>query len=910
MATRPLLLLIDGSHAVFRAFFAVRGLTSPVGQPTGAVFGFVSMLQKLLRDRQPAKIAACFDTSAPTFRHELDPNYKANRPDMPPDLQIQWPIAQRVCVELGVPLLVLPGMEADDLIATLAIRGRKAGHDVLIVSGDKDLMQLVVEADGDQGWIRQLDDGKGLVYTPKQVEEKWGVGPDRVGDLLAIMGDSSDNIPGVKGIGEKGAVKLLQQWGTLDGIYANIDRVEPARAQQLLRDSADAAKLARQMVALDMDAQLPWQLDDLKRQPDDRDALAKTFAELGFKRLQTEFTDVPAGQEQQLQFEILTDFADIQGVAEQIRLSRQVAIATVTSQADPERLQPMWGNLVGIGLSWTPRHVAYIPLQHVDQLGGRELGQTQKDEVLRILKPVLENPQIGKIGHHSKYDALVLRRHGVQVRGWIGDVQLASYVHDAERYTHSLRNIASGLSNVILAAEDELLGKGKNQTGWDKVPVDKAAAHVAQRAALIWQLHALLLPLLDEVQVRSIYSDLEIPLADVLEQMEWNGIRVEPEELAKQSLWLASEIAAEEAQIHELAGQKFNVGSPSQLGDILFVKLALPAKKKTQTGYSTDQSVLEALDHPIAAKVLRYRQLAKLKGTYTDALPEMILPLDLRIHTCFAQAVASTGRLSSIEPNLQNIPIRSQEGKRIRQAFVAAENCILMSADYSQIELRVMAHMADEPTMQSAFVRGMDIHRETAAQIFGIMPGLVTSEQRSAAKTINFGILYGMGPQRLAREIGVSLKEAKAFIERYFANFSGVKTWVEKTLADANVTGEVRTLFGRRRTLPGLKQPPGMERAAAERVAVNTPVQGTAADLIKIAMIAVQKQLNEGNFASKLLLQVHDELVLEVPNSEVEAVTELVRNAMEGAGILPDGTPMKVPLRVDLRCGHSWADAH
>jgi DNA polymerase-1 len=899
---RPTLLLIDGSHALFRAYFAVRHLASPTGQPTGAVFGFVSMLQKLLREKKPDKIAVCFDVSGPTFRHEMSDSYKANRPDMPEDLSQQWPIASRVAEEFGLAVIGVPGLEADDLIATLAKEGQAAGHDVIVVSGDKDLMQLVEDASVGKAGIRQLDDGKNILYDEKAVLAKWGVRRDQVGDLLAIMGDASDNIPGVRGIGEKGAVKLLTDWGSLDAIYANIDKVTPPRAQELLRASEEAARLAQKLVALKCDAVLPFKLDDLKPKAEQRAALAQTFAELGFKRLLAEYAEpVSEAESQRVAIETITDLKDLAGIVEQIRSTRHVAICAVQSHADPERLMPMWGELVGLGLCWSPLHVAYVPMGH------KTLGQQLRvDDVLRILAPVLQNPQIAKIGHHAKYDAIALRRAGLQTQGWRGDAMLASYIHEPERHSHSLRNIAFSYCNQVIADDTEVLGKGKAQTGWDAVPIERAAEHVGLRAHLTRLTEQYLRPLLAENALLALYTDLEMPLSDVLADMEFTGIHVDVAELKRQSEWLATEIASEEAQIHEIAGKTFNVGSPSQLAEVLFEELKLPAKKRTQSGYSTDQSVLESLAeaHPLPAKVLRWRQLTKLKGTYTDALPAQIQPQTQRVHTCFQQAVAATGRLSSIEPNLQNIPVRSVEGKRIRQAFVAPQGCLLISADYSQIELRVMAHLANDPGLIAAFRDERDIHRETAARMFNVFPEMVTSEQRSAAKTINFGVLYGMGPQRLSREINVSQKEAKAFIDLYFKQFPGVHGFMERTLDDARRTGEVRTLYGRRRLVANLGSQNHGDKAAAERVAVNSPVQGTAADLIKRAMLTVAAELTNAKLQTKMLLQVHDELVFEAPEGEVDAVTKLVRSAMMAAGQLA------VPLQVEVRAGGTWADAH
>ncbi|MSP91925.1 MAG: DNA polymerase I [Myxococcales bacterium] len=918
---RPLLALIDGSHAVFRAYFAVRGLTAPDGRPTGALFGFVSMLMKIQRERAPTRLAVCFDTAAPTFRHHLLPTYKANRPAMPEDLAAQWPIALELVKELGLPLLVQDGLEADDLIATLAVRAHAAGWDVLVVSSDKDLMQLVVDAQDGGPRIAQLDDQKETIFDAAGVTAKWGVPPDRVGDLLAIMGDASDNVPGVKGVGEKGAVKLLQQFGSLDAIYARLDEVESPRTRELLQQSAQAARTARQVVALVTDAAVPWTLDDLAPREPDRPALVERFAQLGFKRLLKDQQDHGAAPTAAVHHSVVTDALEMQGIAEQIRASRCVALCTVTNRADPERVLPMWGDLVGVGLQWSPLHTAYLPLRPGPTTAplwapGPSTPATldlfaapqppARSPVLTALAAVLEDAGIAKVSHHAKYDDLVLRRHGVRVRGWAGDPMLASYLCEPEKFTHSLRNIAFHTLGVQLADDADVLGRGKAQVQWGALDLHKAADHVAERAALAGKCERALRSVLDAAGTRALYDDLEVPLATVLADCEWAGIAIDVGQLAEQSLWLEQEAAVEERAIHQLAGRAFSIGSPQQLGVVLFEELKLPAKKRTQTGWSTDQSVLEALHdaHPICARVLRWRQLSKLKGTYTDALPALVHPQTGRLHTCFQQAVAATGRLASTDPNLQNIPIRTPEGRRIRSAFVAPPGHALMSADYSQIELRVMAHLADDPGLIGAFRSGHDIHRQTAAQIFGVMPALVTTEQRAAAKTINFGVLYGMGPQRLGREINVSLKEAKAFIDRYFERFPAVNAWIEGTLETARRTGEVRTLFGRRRPVPGLVSNAPAERAAAERVAVNTPVQGTAADLIKRAMLAVHRDLGRAGLRARLLLQVHDELVLEVPHAEIDDVTALVRAAMAGVADL------KVPLQVDVGTGPNWADAH
>ncbi|MBM4343771.1 MAG: DNA polymerase I [Deltaproteobacteria bacterium] len=908
---RPVLLLVDGSHAVFRAFFAVRGLSAPSGMPTGAIFGLVSMLQKLVRDRKPTRIGVCFDTSAPTHRHAIDPQYKANRPDMPPELQAQWQVCQDIAALMGLPVLQHRGLEADDIIATLAEQGRAQGFEVLVVSGDKDLMQLVDDGDGERAPIRQLDDGKDKLYAAADVQEKWGVRPSQVRDLLAIMGDSVDNVPGVRGIGEKGAAKLIQTWGSLAGIYENLEAVETPRIRELLRTDREQAERAYQMVGLVHDAQLPWTLDDLAVQTIDRPALARAFADLGFKRLTAEFSAAEPGTVQaqaEVPVQVVTNETQLIEVVNAIGAAGRLGLWACTTLPDIDRTRPLYGPLVGLALAWGHEEAAYLPVAHAAGLAGRA---NLPLEVLRAaLGPLLADPALPKMGCGLKFEALALAAAGLDLQGVAGDCMLASYLDDPEKHTHTLRNVAMQTLGELVPPEEDVLGKGKAQVGWHGADLDTVARHLCRKAALALRLCRWYPAQLAEVGVLAVYRELELPLSAVLGRMEAAGIALDPEELARQSAWLGEQAGQAEADIWQLAGRSFNVGSPAQLGEVLFDELKLPAKKRTTTGWSTDQSVLEGLadSHPIAAKVLRWRQLTKLKSTYADQLPAMVLPATGRIHTCFAQAVAATGRLSSIDPNLQNIPVRSPEGRAIRRAFVAPTGHVLLSADYSQIELRIMAHLADDPGLQTAFGQGLDIHRETAARMFNLLPGLVSADQRSAAKTINFGILYGMGPQRLSREIDVSLKDAKTFIERYFERFPAVHRWIEGTLARARETGEVRTLWGRRRVIAGLQSQSPADRAAAERVAVNTPVQGSAADLIKRAMLQVDRNLR--GTRARMLLQVHDELVIEAPADDAPHVAELVRAAMADADVLPDGSRLKVPLAVDVRWAASWADAH
>jgi len=911
----PRLLLIDGSHAIFRAYHALPPFSTSKGVPVNAVFGFTNTLLKLLKTHTPDYFAVVFDSLAPTFRDDLYTEYKATRPPAPPDLVPQFPLCFDVTDALGLPRLVLDGYEADDILGTMALRARAMGIDVTIVSSDKDLMQLVRDGElGESGArgpaIRLLDEIKGRTFDEASVRERWGVPPSGIVDLLAIMGDSVDNVPGVKGIGEKGASKLVAEFGALEAIYARIEEVQPERIRRLLLESKDSAVLSKTLVTIHPEVPVDRTPDSLVRSAPDRTRLTAMFRELEFKSLLREyFVETPSEAGTQaarhdttpMTFRLVTDLAELGAFVAAARQSGAVAVDTETTSTDP-----MLARLVGVSLAFEPTDGVYVPVGH-DYAGCPQ--QPRWEEVRAILAPMLADPAVAKYGHHHKYDQIVLERHGAPVRGLAFDTMLASYLVHPEKYAHSLDNVALDRLGYKMVAYGEVTGSGKDQVTFDKVPIDVAARCSAEDAVLTRRLADVLDAATKEASVDRVLRDIELPLSGVLARMEMAGVLVDVGVLAGLSASMTETMTRLEAEIHALAGMTFNLGSPRQLAEVLFDTLGLKGGKRTKTGFSTDQSVLEQLaaDNPIVGKLLEWRQFSKLRGTYTDALPKLVNPHTGRIHTSFNQAVAATGRLSSTDPNLQNIPVRTPEGRAIREAFIAEPGCVLLSADYSQIELRLMAHMAGEEAMIAAFRRGDDIHRQTAAEIFGVFPEMVTKEQRSAAKAIVFGILYGMGAQRLAREIGVSSKDAQAFIGRYFARFSGVKGFVERVMLDANERQEVRTLYGRRRPLPDLASSNPMARAAAERIAVNSPVQGTAADVIKLAMLRVDRALAEAGSRARMLLQVHDELVLEVPEAEVARVAGLVCEAMEGV-LAPDG-PFAVPLVVEWHAGSNWAAA-
>jgi len=913
---RPLLLLIDGSHAMFRAFYAIRNLRGPDGSPTNAVFGFTSMLLKMLDDHKPDYVLACFDGSERGFRAEIDPNYKANRPPMPPELKQQWPIALRVTEELGVQMLEDDRLEADDIIATLAVEARAKGVDVLISSGDKDLMALVADSDPtgkyDGARIRQLEEKRGasVIYDEAGVIAKWGVRPEQIGDLLAIMGDSVDNVPGVKGIGKKGAMNLLTQYPDLESIYADIDAVKPPRAQKALREYEDACRMSRVLVELVTDAELAVSVEDLNVSEPDKNALTRSFRELGFKRLLREY--FTADEAITIEVQTISDRAGLVGLVAKLRAEGRFGIDVITTERDEERQSPMRGGLVGVALAGDNCGAFYVPIDGTpagttgDLFGPPPSRGVSLATFVDVAGPLLTDPDVAVIGHDLKYAIVVLRRAGIELAGVRFDTLLAAYLVHVGRSRPALHHLALENLNCKMVGFEDTFGAGRNKVEPAAARVEAVARFVGERAALPLKLQAGLQKGLDDGGLAKLHDELEIPLTIILADLEHRGVYVDKAELDRQSIDLATRCADLQSAIHGHAGGPFNIGSPKQLGVVLFDKLELPAGRKTKTGWSTNQAVLEKLrgKHPIIDDIFSWRQLSKLKSTYTDALPALIHPDTGRVHTSLGQAIAATGRLSSAHPNLQNIPIRTPEGKRVRRAFVGRPGCVLLSADYSQIELRVMAHLADEPTMQAAFRDGVDIHRGTAARIFHVDLDAVTPEQRSAAKTINFGILYGMGATRLAASIGVKRKEAKEFIERYFDRFAKVKDWVDMTLERARAEHEVRTMFGRRRVVAEINSSDHMTRAAAERVAVNTPVQGSAADIIKRAMVIVDKELRDQGAGARMLLQVHDELLLEVPRDEADDVTKLVVEAMAGAAEL------SVPLKVDARYADNWADAH
>ncbi len=883
------LFLIDGSGYIYRAYFAIRHLSNSKGVATNAVYGFVNMLLKVVREQQPDHLAVIFDSRGPTFRHQLYPQYKANRAAMPEDLVPQVPVIKEVVRAFNMPAIELAGFEADDIIATLARRFAAEGLEVTVVTGDKDLMQVVDER------IRLLDTMKDQVSGLEEVAARFGGTPRQVIEVQALAGDSSDNVPGVPGIGEKTAVELIREFGSVENLLANLDRVKGKRRENLAA-FAEQARLSKQLVTLRDDIPLELDYASFALSPPDREALTRLFKELEFHKLQQEFTS-----EQQTSGEGYRCVLSGQALGELVaalQSAGRFAVDTETTGLDPLRAE-----LVGLSFAVRAGEGWYLPLGH-HYLGVPE--QLPRQSVLAALRPLLEDPQLKKVGQNIKFDALVLAQAGVELHGVETDTMIASYLAQPAAKSHGLDALASDLLGYRTISYAEVTGSGKHQVGFAAVDLEKATVYAAEDADITLRLAEKLLPMVGESGQLQLFQEVEMPLVGILTAMERTGVRIDVPFLGGLSREFEGKLAALEQEIHRLAGGPFNIASPKQLGEVLFERLKLPRGRRTKTGWSTDSEVLAGLaeEHPVAALLLDHRSLAKLKGTYTDALPKLVHPETGRIHTSFNQAVTATGRLSSSDPNLQNIPIRTEEGRRIRAGFIPAEGCVLLSADYSQVELRILAHLADVPVLKEAFARGEDIHRRTASEVFGVFPELVSDDQRRQAKTINFGVIYGISAFGLAKQLNIGRREAQTFIDAYFAHYPGIQAFMAAKIEEARSRQYVTTLLGRRCAVPEIHSQNGAIRGYAERNAINYPVQGSAADIIKVAMVHIHQRLTEERLAAKMVLQVHDELVFEVPEAEVATVRELVRTDMEGA------VTLSVPLAVDIGVGRSWREAH
>jgi len=907
------LVLIDGSSYLYRAFHALPPLTAANGQPTGAIKGVVAMIKKLIKDVQPIYAAVVFDAKGKTFREEMFPAYKANRPPMPEELRAQIEPLHDLIRALGLPLICVEGVEADDVMGTLAARAHLIGMPTLISTGDKDMAQLVNDH------IILIDTMKDALMDSVGVKEKFGVPPERIVDYLTLVGDTSDNIPGVPKVGPKTAVKWLTEFGDLDSLVKNAASVGGAVGENL-RQSLQQIPISKQLATIKLDVELPMAPTDLISATPDYLKLRHFYSELGFKQW---LNELPApGAEPMLaasqaeaetllpppvvnepvtaRYETVTTWAQLDSWINRLEAAPYFSFDTETTDLNPMRAQ-----LVGLSFAICPGEAAYVPVAH-DYPGAPE--QLSRDEVLATLKPLLEDSSRTKVGQNLKYDINVLKKYGINLCGVGFDTMLESYVLNSVGTRHNMDDLAKRFLDYETVHFEDIAGKGVKQLTFNQIEIEKASFYAAEDADITLRLHHAIWPQVEaDAPLKKVFENIELPLMPILAKIEYTGTLVDAQKLKLQSQQLGRRMLELEKEAHDLAGEVFNLGSPKQLGDILFEKLKLPVVKKTPTGQpSTAENVLEelALNYPLPKVILEYRSLSKLKSTYTDKLPEQIERSTGRIHTCYQQAVAATGRLSSSDPNLQNIPVRTEEGRRIRQAFIAPSGCKIMSADYSQIELRIMAHLSDDAGLLNAFAMGADIHRATAAEVFGVPLESVSSDMRRNAKAINFGLIYGMSAFGLANQLGIGRKEAQKYIDLYFHRYPGVLQYMDDTRRQAAERGYVETLFGRRLYLPDIRSKNPMTRQAAERTAINAPMQGTAADIIKIAMIKLDAWLAEQGVQSRMIMQVHDELVLEVPESEVALLHAQLPQIMASAAQL------KVPLLVEVGVGENWDQAH
>jgi DNA polymerase-1 len=901
---RQTLFLIDGSSQMYRAYHAFRGrgLSNQEGHTTHAVYVFVTMLRKLINDHHPAYLAASFDLAGRTFRDDLAADYKANRAAMPDDLaeQINW--VHQACEAMGVPIVTAPGFEADDVIGTLAKRAEEAGFEVGIVSIDKDFFQLV--RDG----VRVYDPREeGAWFDEAGVVEKFGVKPSQVVDVLALVGDTSDNVAGVPGIGKKGAIDLVTQFGSLDAMLERAAELKPKQREALVTHRDDALR-SRELVTIHTDVPIDVDLESLRYRGATRERCYELFSQLAFNTLVTEYA--PTADSIQKDYALVTSVAELDALIGELRAAGEFSLRVISS--DPLAMR---GAMVGFACSTANRQARYVPVGHeaTDTTGdllsaATAPAQIDSATVLERLKPLLEDDAVRKLGHDLKFDMMVLAGHGITLRGAAFDSMLASYLLDATRLGgHELEGISLAHVGYKALRLEDVCGKGAKAIPFARMSPQAVLIYACERADLARQLSHQLAPMLTADQLESVYREIEMPLVPVLAAVERAGIRIDAEALAAQSQHIEQQLAARTARIYELAGETFNVNSPQQLGKILFEKLDLPSAKKTgkTRSLSTAAEVLEelAVTHELPRLVLEWRGLQKLKSTYIDALPLMVHPQTGRVHTCFNQAVAATGRLSSSDPNLQNIPIRTELGREIRRAFVAAPDHVLISADYSQIELRVLAHMAGEEALVEAFRLGEDIHDRTALKLFGADSGLSRHELRSRSKMVNYAVLYGKTSFTLAKDINVGVEAAQEFIDAYFRGFPRVREFIDRMLEEARVTGVVKTMFGRRRLVPNLTSRNFQMKSQTEREAVNMPIQGTAADILKKAMIDLHAELPARGFATRMILTVHDELLFEAPRDEAEAAAALVKERMENV------VSLSVPLTVDAGIGENWKEA-
>ena len=891
MLDRPKLFLIDGSSYIYRAFYAIGHLSNSKGLPTNATYGFTQMLLKVLKEHRPEHLAVILDSKAPTFRSETYKEYKANRPAMPEGLSAQIPYIKKIIEGYRIATLEMDGYEADDLIGTIAKR-LESEADVIIITGDKDILQLVNDR------IQVYDPMKGKKLGVQEVIQRFGVRPEQVVDVMGLAGDATDNIPGVPGIGEKTAIQLIKTYGSIENLLAHVEEIPQKRLKENLKTHGELARLSRQLATIHTDVPISNRLNDFSLSSPDLKSLKEIFRELEFNKLLKELLEKKTASSVGRDYRLITDRNEFLDFIEDLKKATSFSIDLETTSP-----YPMWADLVGISVSYAPNQAFYIPVGHQYRETGEQLPLPW---ALEQLKPVLEDEGVKKVGQNIKYEWIVLKRYGIHLQGIDGDTMIASYLLNPTKHNHNLTEIAQEYLDRSVTNYKEVVGSGMKEVTFDQIELEKARDYSCEDAEVTLQLSRLVFPKLKEEGFKELFDKVEMPLVIVLAKMEMNGVKIDPDLLREYSKEIETQLQQKMERIYGLAGEVFNINSSQQLGKILFEKLKLPAAKKTKTGYSTDGDVLTklSLHHDLPFEILGYRNLNKLKSTYIDALPKLIHPETGRVHTSYNQTVTATGRLSSSDPNLQNIPVRAEEGNRIRQAFIPEKGRLILSADYSQIELRILAHLSQDETLIHAFLNDEDIHARTASEIFGVPMEQVTPPMRREAKVINFGIIYGMSAYGLSQQLGTDPKIAQAYIDEYFEKYTGVRTYIERSLEEARQKGYVMTLLHRRRYLPDIHSPTVGIRQATERMAINTPLQGTAADIIKVAMIRIQNQIEGLGLSTKMIMQVHDELVFEVPEEELQKAIPMIQDRMESV------MDLSIPLKVSIDSGKNWAEVH
>ncbi|MBU4342654.1 MAG: DNA polymerase I [Candidatus Omnitrophica bacterium] len=891
------LFLIDGNSYCYRAYYAIKELRNSKGQPTNAIYGFVLMLKKLLSSENPDYLAVAFDLKGPTFRHKKFKEYKIKRKPMPDDLVSQLPLIKEVVRSYNIPIFEKEGFEADDVLATIAKKAAKKDIEVCIVTGDKDILQLI-----DDNIKVYSTHKEGLVYDKENVRERFsGLGPESITDFMALAGDQSDNIPGVRGIGEKTAIELIKEFHDIDNLYKHLDRVKSDSKKKILVEGEESARMSKELAVVDVNVPIEVDIESMQMEEPDSKKLLELFKAFEFKAFAKEIAGDDPGIRREASYKTIVDKDEFDKFLKELKKQEEFVLDFETTSENPLEAVP-----IGVSFCWKPGSAYYIVL---DAVSAKRKAQSAKQGIdIKIafeqLKPILEDEKIRKIGQNIKYEKLILSNYGIELKGIYFDTMIASYLLNPSKMNHNLDDLAFEHLNHKMISMSDLVGTGKKKIGMDQVPLDRISEYSCEDSDATLRLKEVFEKELFDKELDKLFKKIELPLIDVLSEMEKNGVKIDTELLKKTSMEIEKELQDLVNSIYKIAGKEFNINSPKQLSQILFEDLQLPVIKKTKTGYSTDVGVLQrlALEHPLPKEILRYRELSKLKSTYVDALPELVNPRTGRLHTSFNQTITATGRLSSSNPNLQNIPIKTEQARRIRKAFIGEKGNLILSCDYSQIELRILAHLSGDEELMSAFEKDKDVHVHTASLIFDVKEKDVSPQQRSSAKTVNFGIVYGISAFGLSRSLYTDPASAQQFIDSYFERYPRVKMYMEDKIEEARDTGYVTTLFNRRRYVPEINTGALREQQQAERIAINAPIQGSAADLIKIAMIDIHNEIKKKGLSSIMTLQVHDELVFEVPEKEMKVMQELVKTRMEQA------VKLSVPVKVSVKYGKNWME--